>query len=61
MLMGMFWEVEHSALYKPSPELRGMERSAKLSQLSEDVVRSLKAFEAGFERLLEEDPYDRAT
>ncbi len=24
MLTGLFWDVEHSAIYKPSPELRGV-------------------------------------
>jgi hypothetical protein len=27
MLVGLFWDVEHSTLYKPTPELRGVARS----------------------------------
>ena len=27
MLIGLFWEVEHDAIYKPSPRLRGIEKS----------------------------------
>ena len=28
MLTGLFWQVEHDAIYKPSPDLRGIARSA---------------------------------
>jgi hypothetical protein len=30
MLTGLFWDVEHSAIYKPSPELRGITRSLEM-------------------------------
>ncbi len=26
LLIGLFWELEHATVYKPSPELRGIER-----------------------------------
>jgi ppGpp synthetase/RelA/SpoT-type nucleotidyltranferase len=54
MLIGLFWEVEHSAIYKPSPQLKGVldgmgERTIK-------VYEALKDFESEFERLIRLDP-----
>ena len=51
MLVGMFWEVEHAALYKPGPRLRGMEISLKMQDRNAEVIRALNAFEAQFEAL----------
>lgn len=45
MLTGLFWEVEHSAIYKPSPELRGITRSLEMRQPITDVLRALRRFE----------------
>jgi ppGpp synthetase/RelA/SpoT-type nucleotidyltranferase len=56
MLTGLFWDVEHAALYKPSPELRGLARSPKIQQRSWDVLKALKAFEEEFEELVRHDP-----
>jgi ppGpp synthetase/RelA/SpoT-type nucleotidyltranferase len=49
MLVGLFWDVEHSALYKPTPELRGVARSLTMQVQTQEVLRSLAAFEAAFE------------
>jgi ppGpp synthetase/RelA/SpoT-type nucleotidyltranferase len=51
MLVGMFWEVEHAALYKPSAPLRGMEVELKMQHRYADVIRTLDEFEAEFESL----------
>ncbi len=51
MLIGLFWNVEHSALYKPTPSLRGIERSLEMQQRTKEVLRALRAFEEEFERL----------
>ena len=51
MLIGMFWEVEHAALYKPGQRLRGMEISLKMQDRNAEVIRALNAFEAQFEAL----------
>ena len=51
MLIGLFWEVEHSALYKPTPSLKGIERSLEMQQCTRAVLRSLRSFEEEFERL----------
>jgi hypothetical protein len=54
MLVGLFWEVEHSAIYKPIPELRGATRSLSMQERTRDVLRSLEAFEEEFEKIRNE-------
>lgn len=49
MLTGLFWEVEHSAIYKPSPNLKGIARDLGMQQRSGEVLRALRAFEEEFE------------
>jgi hypothetical protein len=56
MLVGLFWEVEHSAIYKPSPQLKGVLDSLEMKQPVENVYKALKAFEEEFERLIRRDP-----
>ncbi len=51
MLVGLFWEVEHSAIYKPTPGLRGTTRSFTMQERTLEVLRSLAAFEEEFERV----------
>jgi ppGpp synthetase/RelA/SpoT-type nucleotidyltranferase len=55
MLVGLFWEVEHSAIYKPTPELRSATRSLPMQERTQDVLRSLAAFEAEFEKISSEE------
>lgn len=52
-LIGMFWEVEHAALYKPSPSLRGLEILPSVRARTAAVVRALRAFEEEFELQIE--------
>jgi len=59
ILTGRFWEVEHSAIYKPSPELRGVPRSLEMRERTADVYKALRDFEDEFERLLNEDEFKR--
>jgi hypothetical protein len=54
MLIGLFEDVEHAALYKPSPALRGAGPLMKAHKAS--VLAALKAFDEEFERLLRADP-----
>lgn len=49
MLTGLFWEVEHSAMYKPTPKLRGVTRLDEMQQRYREVLKALKAFEQEFE------------
>ncbi len=37
MLVGLFWEVEHSAMYKPDPALMGIGKSPEMNQLKAEV------------------------
>jgi hypothetical protein len=39
MLTALFWEVEHAALYKPSPRLKGAARSLEMKERTRDVLR----------------------
>jgi ppGpp synthetase/RelA/SpoT-type nucleotidyltranferase len=54
MLVGLFWEVEHSALYKPGAALRGVDVSYRMQQQNANVIRSLRTFEADFEKIASE-------
>jgi hypothetical protein len=51
MLVGLFWEVEHAALYKPAERLRGVDLSLKMQSRYRDVIRALESFETDFESL----------
>jgi len=55
MLTGLFWEVEHEAIYKPTPSLKGVARSLEMQQHSQDVYRALRNFEDEFERLAKQE------
>ncbi|MGH9619534.1 MAG: hypothetical protein ACRD45_07460 [Bryobacteraceae bacterium] len=52
MLTGLFWEVEHPAIYKPSPQLRGIARSLEMNEPIANVHRALRRFEEEFEELV---------
>ncbi|HEX4227697.1 MAG TPA: hypothetical protein VHZ07_03435 [Bryobacteraceae bacterium] len=51
-LTGLFWNIEHSAIYKPSPELKGVARSLAMQARSQAVLDALSSFEEEFERLV---------
>jgi hypothetical protein len=42
MLTGLFWEVEHSAIYKPDVELRGIDQNFGMRERTRDVAKALK-------------------
>jgi|ERR1043165_5608905 ppGpp synthetase/RelA/SpoT-type nucleotidyltranferase len=54
LLVGLFWEVEHSAIYKPSPNLRGVVRSEAVLARRNDVLVALRSFENEFESAIRE-------
>jgi hypothetical protein len=56
MLTGLFWEVEHSAIYKPIPRLKGIAGHYRMQELTHEVYRALQAFEEEFEKLIRSDP-----
>jgi hypothetical protein len=51
MLTGLFWQVEHAAIYKPSPNLKGVAASLEMQQHMTDVLVAIRRFEEEFERL----------
>ena len=52
LLIGLFWEVEHSAIYKPAPNLRGVAQSIPMKARTSAVLRALRDFEIEFDRQL---------
>ncbi|HEY6292340.1 MAG TPA: hypothetical protein VI455_12390 [Terriglobia bacterium] len=48
-LIGLFWEVEHAAIYKPAPELKGIARDVGVRERISEAYRALGAFEEEFE------------
>lgn len=52
MLVGLFWEVEHGAIYKPDVQHRDMELSLKMLDRNADVIRAMQAFETEFEAVV---------
>jgi hypothetical protein len=53
LLIGLFWEVEHSAIYKPAPNLRGVAKSIAMKARISAVLVSLREFENEFTRQIE--------
>lgn len=56
MLTGLFWEVEHSAIYKPTPRLKGIAGHYRMQERTLEVYKALQAFEEEFEKLIRSDP-----
>jgi hypothetical protein len=54
MLIGLFWEVEDSVMYKPDPDLRGVAKHPKMVKERTSVFLALKSFEEQFETLIQE-------
>ncbi len=53
MLIGLFWDVEHSAMYKPVGAAKGVDKDATMRSLRTAVESSLLDFEREFEAFLE--------
>jgi ppGpp synthetase/RelA/SpoT-type nucleotidyltranferase len=49
LLVGLFWEVEHSAIYKPTPNLRGVVGLSTVLEKRNNVLVALRDFETEFE------------
>jgi ppGpp synthetase/RelA/SpoT-type nucleotidyltranferase len=56
LLTGRFWEVEHSAMYKPGPTIKDATEAPLMQRRRQAVLRELAAFEDEFERLVRTDP-----
>jgi hypothetical protein len=55
MLTGLFWDVEHAAIYKPSPRLVDLVRLPVMDRRVSEVPNALEAFEEVFEKLIRLD------
>jgi ppGpp synthetase/RelA/SpoT-type nucleotidyltranferase len=53
VLIGLFWEVEHSAIYKPTPRLQGAASSIAMKDRNDAVLKALQQFEEEFDRQVE--------
>lgn len=60
-LIGSFWDVEHAAVYKTSPNLQGVMASPRMKERYRAVLSALRAFESEFERLVREASEIEAT
>jgi len=49
MLIGLFWQIEHSTIDKPSPQLKAIAQSLEMRQRKGDVLQALRSFEDEFE------------
>jgi ppGpp synthetase/RelA/SpoT-type nucleotidyltranferase len=56
-LIGLFWDVEHSAIYKQAPHLRGSD--LLMQKQTRAVYKALNAFEAEFERRIEKSELNK--
>lgn len=56
MLIGLFWEVEHAAMYKPTGSAKGIDRDERMKRLRTDVETSLSRFDAEFETFVQSNP-----
>lgn len=52
MLIGLFWEVEHSAMYKPVGWAKGIENDKQMRTYRTQVEISLSRFEKEFEKFV---------
>ena len=52
MLIGLFWEVEHAALYKPRPELKAISASFEMREKRDAVYEALDEFEKSFKSII---------
>lgn len=53
MLIGLFWEVEHAAIYKSSPELKGAVASLDMQVSVREVYKAVATFESKFQRIVD--------
>jgi hypothetical protein len=57
VLTGLFWNIEHSAIYKPLPQLKGVVQSLTMQERTKDLLEALNAFEEEFEPLVREGSF----
>lgn len=60
MLIGLFWEVEQSAIFKPLPSLKAALAEPTMRKATGNVYAALKDFDAEFERLIRRDTHAKS-
>jgi hypothetical protein len=58
-LIGLFWDVEHAAIYKQAPNLKGL--GPVMRGQTSAVYRALKEFEDEFERQIQRSEPNTST
>ncbi len=53
MLIGLFWDVEHAAIYKPDRKLQGVTREPVMQERTRHVYTASREFEEEFTRQVE--------
>ena len=56
MLVGLFWEVEHAAIYKASPSLGGVADEPEVKKSQAELLEALKNFEQSFVGFVNKQP-----
>ena len=56
MLIGLFWEVEHAAMYKPTGSAKGIDRDVQMKRQRIAVETSLAQFDEEFESFVKNSP-----
>lgn len=59
MLIGLFWDVEHDAIYKVEPSLAHVRDDPMMQDRVNEVYDVLQTFEDEFERLVRLEPFKR--
>jgi ppGpp synthetase/RelA/SpoT-type nucleotidyltranferase len=60
MLIGLFWQIEHSAIYKPSPQFKGVAAALEMTERRKEVYKALMDFESEFEHLVRQNPLSKS-
>jgi hypothetical protein len=53
LLIGLFWEVEHAAIYKPDPAIHQIMQRPAMKARTREVIAALVRFEKEFEQRIE--------
>lgn len=56
MLIGLFWDVEHAAIYKPDRRLVGVTREPRMQDKTQRVYAALMEFEEEFTHVIDAAP-----
>ena len=58
MLVGLFWQVQHAAIYKPAEQMMHNVREPSMRRRQMEVVKALAEFEDEWSRLTADEDED---